>query len=276
MRIVKFTFSLLLVFAFSVIVQGQEEQILPKHAFELGLETYNFIYEEPDIDMKEEGIMYGLAASYTYHQEPVSWNSLMVKSEARYAQGEVDYDGESWTGESIEVNNIDDYAWELRGLAGKDFALSEVTVLTPYGGVGYRYLNDGLNKHGSGYERESNYLYSPVGVEIVTRLESNWSVGMIAEYDYFWSGEQKSHLSDAGQGLDDIENRQKEGYGIRASVGIERHGETIDLIIKPFLRYWNIDESEKEDLTANGVVIGKGYEPDNETTEAGLMLALRF
>lgn len=87
------------------------------------------------------------------------------------------------------------------------------------------------------YERESNYLYSPIGVTIITPLRNGWSFGATVEYDIFWWGKQISHLSDAIPGLNDPENRQKKGYGARGSIKFQKKDEKIDFVIEPYIRY---------------------------------------
>jgi len=36
------------------------------------------------------------------------------------------------------------------------------------------------------YERESYYLYSPIGGSLMTNLGKGWSLEETAEFDYFW------------------------------------------------------------------------------------------
>jgi len=86
------------------------------------------------------------------------------------------------------MNNIDDYILEFRGLAGYDFPVSKASFLTPYAGIGYRYLNDDssgkvASTGALGYERESNYIYSPIGVKFIADLKKGWSMGaMVAKF----------------------------------------------------------------------------------------------
>ena len=179
------------------------------------------------------------------------------------------------------LDNIDDLTLEFRGLGGFGFDIFTASTLTPYLGVGYRYLNDDLkgkvtSTGAAGYERESNYFYSPIGIETLTELNNGWFWGLRAEYDYFWRGVQKSHLSDANPAYNDLENDQNKGYGVRGSVKLLMKSEEIDFVIEPFIRYWNIKKSEDAKVTFAGVIIGTGYEPKNHTTEAGIKMGLIF
>jgi len=239
-----------------------------KHKWELAGETYYHVYKEPDV-MKNKGMMYGLTGSYSYH------DNIMLKAEAREAYGEVEYKN------SGTMDDVSDFCFELRGLGGYDFSLSDNFILTPYFGVGYRYLNDDssgktTSTGAGGYERESNYIYSPLGIEANINMERGWSIGASMEYDIFWRGKQISHLEDANPAFGEVRNTQKKGYGLRGSIKLKKTMEKVDLCIEPFVRYWNIKKSNDSDVTYAGVIIGYGYEPKNNTTEYGLKVGVNF
>ena len=241
---------------------------LQKHIVELGTEISYIAYDEPNV-MEEKGVMYGVVGSYTYHD---NW---MLKADGKFSYGQVDYKN------SGTLDNITDYMLELRGLGGYDFAVLKATVLTPYIGFGYRYLNDDtsgkVTSTGAlGYERESNYYYSPIGIETLTELKNRWFVGITLEYDYFWKGIQKSHISDAIAGLSDLENDQNSGYRLRSSTKFRKKGEKVDIVIEPFIKYWNIEKFKEQPITYTGVIVGYGYEPKNNSTEWGVKLAMKF
>lgn len=248
---------------------AQTQLPLKTHAFEVGAETYYMKYEEPGL-MKNEGWMYGVIGSYTYH------NGVMARIEARLAKGEVDYSSTN-TG---SADNMTDVAFETRGLLGYDFRHGSA-LITPYIGFGYRYLNDDsegtVTTTGAlGYERESNYYYSPIGVEVLIPLTDRWYLGLAGEYDLFWSGKQKSKLSGAISGLSDLENDQDDGHGARASISFKKRYDSLTLNLGAFFRYWWIDNSEVVPRTQAGVLVGYDLEPENETYEAGVMISLFF
>lgn len=233
---------------------------------EIGSETSYIRYKEPEV-MREKGVMNGITGSYSYH------NKIMLKAEGKGSWGSVDYRN------SGAVNNISDYLLELRGLCGYDLKPSEKHTLTPYLGFGYRYLNDDMagtvsSKGTKGYKRESNYFYIPAGLEATADLKNNWSVGITGEYDIFLWGIQKSHLSDV-PGYTDASNDQKNGYGLRSSVKLQKKLRKVDLVIEPFMRYWNIKKSKG----TNGSYLGVPntvWEPKNYSKEIGCKLAVRF
>ena len=245
---------------------------MDKSNLELGAEISHIKYEEPGI-MESKGIMYGISASY------VNRGDLTFKVEGRVAGGEVDYEG------SGKINDVDDFIFEFRFMGGKDYPLSGGGSITPYIGFGYRYLNDDMSGRTSsvgnityvGYERESTYYYIPIGMEILSQQRSNWTIGAMLEYDYFWDGEQKSHLSDTGLGYNDVENDQDDGYVLRGSVKFLKESGAGRLIkIEPFVRYWKIKRSDLVIVTKYGTPVEIGYEPKNKSTEIGINLSLTF
>ena len=251
----------------SISAQSETSTLLKKHTFEVGPEISYRTYKEPDV-MKEKGMMYGLVGSYTYHSK------IMLKAEGRVSVGWVDYSN------SGKIDDIRDYLLEVRGLGGYDFSISN-SFITPFIGIGYRYLNDDSSGEVSttgalGYERESYYLYSPIGISFITGLRDGWSFGGTLEYDYFWWGKQKSHLSDVNPGYNDISNRQKKGDGLRGSIIFQERFKKVDFKAELFIRYWNIKKSNTETWTYYGTPIGYAWEPKNVSTEIGIMLGVRF
>lgn len=267
---------------FMMMVNGQAaaESLMTKsvkaHTVEFGSQTSYILYEEPGI-MQEEGYMIGVVGAYTFRDWLVreSGNG-MFRADGRLSYGQVDYEGQLSDDTPYNISDIDDYLFEMRGLVGYDVAVQENTTLTPYVGAGYRYLNDDASFDPAGYEREANYFYSPIGLEYFYRMEGDWSVGFVVEYDLFWRGWQESHLSDAVPSLSDLENDQKDGYGLRGSIKFEKEAYNMDVCIEPYIIYWDIDESEETPVTLSGTIIGTGVEPENDSLEIGLKLALKF
>lgn len=239
-------------------------------AWTVGPELYFARYRESS-GIEQDGMMYGIASSFTYRK------GLMARGEARLAYGELDYDGSTWGGRRLSIDNIPNLVFEFRGTVGYDFAVSRNVTLTPYLGFAFRYLDDNAQeKYYGGYERESSYIYSPVGLEAAARFGRGWSLVAVAEYDLFWVGRQESHLSYYDRRLNDIENEQDSGYGLRGSVSIRKTAGRVTFALEPFIRYWDIDKSDLDTLTWKGTPIGQAYEPANETTEVGLMFNVVF
>ncbi len=244
---------------------------IQRTTWDIGLEVYNFKYEESIMD--EEGLFYGLALGWTLrnwvpvsHDESASDGGPMLRLEGRFAVGEVDYDGGLNDGTPLTIDGIDDYTLETRAIFGRDW-LGADTLNTLYAGIGYRYLNDDLSVHPAGYERESNYLYLPLGYRFDSSVEPGWSWGAGLEYDLLLWGNQRSHLSDVDPALPDVDNKQNKGFGYRASVRLQHKGTKGIFIIEPFFRFWDIEDSK-----VNFGIL----EPANETTEYGIQLIWMF
>ncbi|MBI4227411.1 MAG: hypothetical protein HY600_03935 [Candidatus Omnitrophica bacterium] len=245
----------------------------PRHQWEIGPEVYYFRYKEPDVAVKFDGPMYGLVGSYTYRHA----NRLALQADGRGAWGLVSYTG------SGTLDDIQDWTFEGRATIGYDLpAQDDRRRLTPFFGVGYRYLNDDSSGKTTstgavGYERESNYLYSPIGLTFTAPLgASGWTVGVSGEYDLFWRGWQISHLEDADPSFNTVENTQRHGHGARGRLLFEKTGERVTWVIAPFIRWWSIKDSENANITFSGTIVGYGYEPKNDTIEAGATISARF
>jgi hypothetical protein len=225
---------------------------------EVGVTAYHYLYKEPGL-MQLEGPKVGVRGSYS--RTDGSGKSGRIEAGASY--GRLDYESNG-TGTS---DNHDDTSFEARLLFGMDFGVRGGPALMPYTGLGYRYLyNDlrGTSSTGaSGYRRESNYFYLPIGV--IAR--AGMLVGNL-EVDYLIRGHQKSYLSDAGFGDPDIRNDQNNGFGARASLMID----TGRFAFGPWFSYWRIQDSNWVPINSTTI----GQEPLNRTTEVGLELRYRY
>ncbi len=243
-----------------------------RHDWGIGTEIYYYNYEEPAF-MENEGAKYGLDAHYKY-KSPERWS---VKVEGRGAWGTVDY----WSNGTGTDENIKEGTFELRLTGGYDFVLAPDWTLTPYVGVGYRYLKNAgggtVTTTGHlGYDRISQYLYSPIGLELVYDTQRQWTIGATIEYDIFYRGWQESRFGTAIPGFGDTNNTQDGGYGWRGSLPFRKKGDRFDIVIEPYVRWWHIDDSDVQAITAGGFVVDFGLEPANDTFESGLKLDFIF
>ncbi len=279
---------LLTIFISASAVQSLEAFDEKNGQWDMGTTISYIRYEEPDF-IEEKGAMFGIFGRYTYRSdENAELNSItdvldfyaenkMFALDSNLAFGSVDYESVS-TG---TVDNIFDLLFEIRGLAGIDMPVGDDTVLTPYLGFGFRYLFDGLGGKTTttghvGFDRESRYYYLPFGIETLTQLDDVWSFGLNVEYDLFLSGKQESHLEDVAAGLSTLENDQDNGFGVRGSVKLIREGEKYNLLLEPFVRYWQIDESNIATITCGGTPCAAGVEPKNNSFEVGARVGVRF
>jgi hypothetical protein len=243
---------------------AQAADALATHTgLDVGAQVAQYEYLEPDI-AKLSGNRFGLVGTAT-----LASGSLFGKIDLRGSYARLKYEG------SGTMTDVPDLLLEARALAGFDL-IGSWASLSPYTGLGYRYLFDDLRGYSStsaaGYRRYSNYLYIPVGLTARFRLGEDWVLVPTIEADVFLQGKQVSKLSDAGLGLNDVTNTQSSGRGHRASLMIEKNRWSFGV----WTNYWHINDS---DTQFAGVVNGQssfGQEPMNTTRESGIELRRRF
>lgn len=241
-----------------------------KLGLEISPEVYWIFYEEPSLSVEWTGIMYGANVTLT---QRLKSRPIVGRLETHYAAGRVDYDGFLSNGTPHDDQGTD-WILDSRLLLGYETAMGPSTV-TPFLGIAFRYWFDDLESVNA-YRRQVRYLYSPLGLETLTPLAGNWSWGARAEFDLFWRGWVDSHLEDVNASFNTVKNTQKQGFGARGSVYFKREGEKWSVAIEPFIRYWDIDDSDTAPLTFSGVLIGSGVEPANRTVESGLQVSVLF
>jgi len=268
----------------------QKDKVFNKH--EVSIEGQRFFakYNEPDV-MRQRGTLNGYAGKYTYR--PTQKDLLNTKFfntyrvDGMYADGDFDYEAQTVSSTGL-TSGKDNYMYEIRGVMGKEYVTKSGNYLYTYGGYGYRYLNDddkdGLptqvgNTVFLGYERESNYLYVPIGIEAYRPMKNSWSVLLNVEYDRLVSGKQISHLTDADPFTSgdnsDFTNDQNGGYGFRGSIQVAKEISKVEFYVEPFFRYWNINQSRTTTGRFNGSSIDL-VEPRNTTIEMGGKIGLKF
>jgi hypothetical protein len=250
-----------------------------KHMWEISTETSYIRNKTMGFSripvLKSHAVLYGLGLSYTYNGTlPVlspKINNCMLKIEGNGSLGRVDND--------YVWDDTKEHILEFRGLAGYNFSISNKSVVAPYTGLGYRYLK--MDKAGVWNENKFTYLYIPIGIEMDTELGKKWSIGTKLEYDYFLWGEV--HVNDK----DILGNKydQEHGYGLRGFIRFYKKTNKADFSVEPFLKYWNIKESETLSiasvLTGRTLNNGSAYTmtrtyPKNHSTELGVKFAVRF
>ena len=264
--------------AFANLTIADEEagliESLHRHTWQVGPEVSYFKYKEPGV-MTEEGGLYGLAGSYTYRpwadaNSVAAGGGYMLKLDGSLSFGNVDYDGSLMDGTPYTMKNIDDWLFDFRLLAGRD-CLRSASLMSFYFGLGYRYLDDDATSDPAGYQRESNYLYLPLGLQYTRQLSDGASLTPTAEVDVLIHGWQVSHLSDSDPTLHNVTNDQTSGYALRGSVLFQRRFDRFALALDPFITYWNVGKSKEK--TEDGYTY---YEPKNWSLECGLRLIFAF
>ncbi len=234
--------------------------------WEIAPEIFWHRYREPGV-MKNSGWLYGVAASYTHCYQP-GYQKRLWRVEGEFATGEVDYEGSLMDGTPFTLDGIRDYLINVRVLWGERWQAKDWENQL-YFGLGYRYLNDDSSFDVHGYERQSNYLYLPLGLKNYNALGGNWYLGLGGEFDFLLIGLQISGIEESPWDSSDVENWQWPGFGLRGSVELRHRSKSLDLAIAPFIQYWWIDDSEPSES-------GLWYEPRNNTLEYGASVIWRF
>ena len=251
---------------FSAAGAAQEgDPLLTRRGWEVGGQLAHYHYEEPDF-AKLIGNRAGLVGAYTFTRA----NRMFFRADGRGSYGALKYQG------SGTQDSVPDLIIEARAVAGMDFLAGSSASLSPYLGLGYRYLYSDsrgyTSTNSAGYQRYSNYLYAPVGLTTRLHLGDRWVLAPTVEADIFIRGKQKSQLSDANLGFNDVTNTQERGNGHRIYLMVEKD----HLAFGAWTHYWHIKDS---DVQFAGVVQGRrrfASEPENYTRESGLELRYRF
>ncbi|MEN6336527.1 MAG: hypothetical protein ABFE01_19910 [Phycisphaerales bacterium] len=244
-------------------------------AWRIAPEVSHYRYREPGV-MTNEGTLYGVVGSYAFFRRgasclspedgnDVSWSTLAL--DGRISAGEVDYDGSFMDGTPLSTSGTDDLLIDIRLLWSRHWQPTRF-LQAFYAGLGYRYLNDDSTGQVGGYERQSNYLYIPLGVRKDFELASRWGLALRGEFDYLVVGRQISSLNDVDPDLPTVRNWQWPGFGVGLFADFLHKGRTANVGLGPFLRYWWVAES---DTTDEGY-----YEPENNTLEYGLSFVVEF
>jgi len=242
---------------------GQPDPLLTRRGWEVGGQVAKYQYEEPNF-AKLTGERGGVVGAYTF----TSPNRVYNRIDGRVSYGGLDYESQG-TGTSSDVP---DWIAEARAVIGKDFLVSDNVALSPYIGLGYRYLySDGRGYTSTGtpgYRRYSHYVYAPIGVTLRMKTGGHWVFAPTLEYDAFLGGRQYSQYTDTGLGFSDASSRQKNGRGYRAYLMVEKGHWSFG----PWLHYWNIKESNIVPVAPGIGTLGRA----NWTREYGVELRYRF
>lgn len=256
-----------------------------RSSFEVAYETSDYTYKEPHMDtpISIKGRMQGVSAKYTRRgvfSDMISGSDdVFMALDFRYMGGTTDYEGwlQTEPPTPAETKDIGDYYLEGRFLVGEVFHATDALSFWPYMGLGYRFLKDHSNKGEGGYLRESHYVYAPFGADMKLDLASGWQLGLNAEADWLISGRQVSRMSDVDPGWADVSNHQRQGYGLRASVKLQKNFAHMGVFVEPFWRYWHIQNSDWQPMEYMGMMTPYALmEPFNTTREYGLKAGLVF
>jgi hypothetical protein len=253
--------------------------------FEAGAEVFDYSYRERlegQTIVRDDGLFKGVALGYV---ETIG-RGAFLRARMNFGYGSVDYrsDG-SIIGEPADarLDNVPQSIGQLELHVGKDFQLKGGTTITPFIGLGSRYLLDESGGEKTedglfGYDREVSYGYVPLGVATKFRLGSASSLTLSAQYNWVVHGDVKAKFSDVDPELPDVELELDKGHGFELSAMASIPAGRNAINVGPFFRRWKIGQSKSfilKDPEGSGESI-EFFEPKNHTCELGLRVTFSF
>jgi hypothetical protein len=277
---------------------------------EVGFTLGNYTYNEPGAtSISIHGAKLGV--EYTGTLSLNEFRHWFVQVDVRGITGSVRYDGwcspflitpnsaspngyELDMGDPSPCSESGDKDWyvEARGLVGKDL-IGNRWALSPYAGLGFRYLSNGTSGV-AGY-RTDQYIYLPLGLTARTAVGSDSTLSFNLEFDVLILGWQTTRDSELGggdvpptatapgftiNGFTDVSFAQHGGWALRASA---KYQFTRRWSVEPYYVHWDVNASpvsyETVAFTVNNVTAREQmgfYEPRNVTDEAGVKLGFHF
>jgi hypothetical protein len=240
-----------------------------RDAQELGLTLSSYSYQEPSLSVGITAVNYGLE----YQKTSLLRDGKFVLAGIDYATGTDQYSGSG----NLAMPK---YYYNGKIAIGADWAYRN-GIISPYIGLGYRFLNEtggGLTTSTGAvmYDRQSTYLYIPVGLKQRSLTGYGGMLESTFELDYLVSGNQFSGLSVMNNfsysNSSDVNNRQTSGYGLNASFMYKRPD---GWSLGPYWKYWNISKSDLGTWTYTSGSTSV-YEPANTTEEFGFKALYQF
>lgn len=265
--------------------------------YEFALEFFQHNYEQEGylnnqlnpVQKTNDGNLVGLYFAYEHVFEDVSPLTSpkemlqrgmiinRIKFEAEAAKGSTNY-----TDERIgDLGDFGQYMLELRTTGGYDFYTRNQTRISPYTGLGYRYLKDtsgditdfpantffiedpsitwtretGIRQE---FDKDHHYFYIPLGVTSKAYLAPTLSLSLNLEYDFVFYGDIRSKYSDIGpiysedngdrtMSANSMKTELNSTHGLRGSMRLTKEYPQTDFFVEPFFRLWKTSESDDQD-----------------------------
>lgn len=258
-----------------------------KGGFGIQAELFDYNYrerQEGQVVVRDDGLFGGLGLSYV----ETLGGGAFLRGRLSVAFGSVDYTGDGSVidepgAEQSSLNNVPQSTGQLELHIGKDFKLNNGSTVTPFVGLGSRFLKDNSGGRETddgllGYDREISYGYVPLGIAAGVPIGGRTNLHLSAQYNWIVHGSAKSHFSNVAPELPDVKLDLNKGSGFELSALIDIPVSRRRASFGPFARKWNIGQSESllftnpDDPTEALELI----EPKNSTTEIGLRLGFAF
>lgn len=228
-------------------------------------------YSEPGV-MNQFGLMPGARVTYFKASD---YTSTVYSLEGDLWSGHLTYDGGSISGGQRYQRRAADTLFNFRATIGTLREIQPDWTISPFIGIGYRYLTDKNEGTGS-YTRNISYLYVPFGVETAKWFFDKWSVVVTADVDWMLSGVVVSKLSDVSAGNPDL-TMHNSGWGFRLATSLRRDLGSLSVHIEPYYQNWTIKQSDVVVVydTTSGTYSGL-VEPANTSNMIGFDVGVDF
>lgn len=234
----------------------------------LSVEAFRFNYEEENnFELTSEDPFLRLGIDYTLGLG----SGWFMRIGGSYAEGEAELAVAGFG----TASDVDQRFWEARVELGRDMALEGTLSIAPYFGLRYRHWEDdstGVITSGGafGFDRRVDHLILPLGVTAFWALGDAWTVSARGEVSVLLYGHEKGKLSSLPGISFDLSNEFVSGRGLAGELLLrKRLTGWLSLALGPYVRYWDIDDSDPDPVVPLIV-------PANETVEAGVVFKIIF
>ncbi|MEI7670078.1 MAG: hypothetical protein WCJ33_08355, partial [Pseudomonadota bacterium] len=265
------------IFSFAILTSsvafGRDYLSKETESYGLGVEGFRDVYKEPIFSLTDTTNYGAITADYTNYLGSPNKKQLFLGLDGRASYGTDHYESTSGT-----LSGAAQYEFDARLVGGIRFNNEGFESFSPYTGLGVRYFRDegkgtvtDLGYYG--YDRRITQFYLPLGVAYSYINEDGWSFTPVIEGDVLLGGNVETRLQTFGLG--NLENKQKfgSGYGLRAEfmVGWKDADGGVTWKVGPFVRYWDIKDSE-----SNCTIGVCGLEPKNTRLQYGAALRMSW
>lgn len=223
---------------------------------------------------KNTGSLYGLNAAYLSGGNE---SDFKFRLEGRVDWGNLNSASDIYG----DFDKVKSWITEVRALGVKENSISADLSGSFKSGLGYKFVSDDSSgqaaDNGSpGMLLDMNYIYLPIGGELVFNFGEKLSLTASAEYDQLLYGWMNRHFSQADPGLADVNYVLRIGHGIRGSIKLTKKTDTLDFIVEPFVNYWSNNATRNKELIYYDQAIGSINEPRNALCEYGVKAGVSF
>lgn len=243
--------------------------------YSLGIEGFRDHYREtPEHADVTIDTNYGSLTGTWMH----GWNMLNQDKFMFGLDGRASYGTDQYKSPSGTESGIPEYELDGRILTGFKFGEPDGSSYFPYLGLGLRYYWYEGKGHTSSigdwfYDRRIAQSYVPLGITYDYTTQGGISITPNFEFDALIRGFVDSRLQNGG--LYDVNNTQRNGYGLRSEIMAGWKDGSINYQFGPFVRFWSFQDSDF--VHTPNLPPGAGYyEPANNRIQYGLAFKVQW